>query len=424
MHWLLGGYMWLFVHRPFEIYTVLGDLQIERIYVIVMLLYWLVWPDKRPLGNRLHVALAAFAFALVLCWTVSPYRDQGDLVVESFAKVLVFYALLVTSVHDERGLRRVLALYLTAVGLYMAHSMLEYAHGRYEWRMGVRRMIGVDMTYRDPNAFAANLLLAISFTLPFWMGSPTRRQKLALAAFTAAASLCILLTGSRGGFIGWCLFGVSCALLSRYRARILPLVLVVAPVALVALPGDLQNRFLTIIDPSYGPKNAQQSGEGRLVGLTIGLQLFGESPLVGVGPGSFPVASGLGFNPHNLYGQVLGEMGLCGAGSLLFMLACFLLNYLEARRIYRRHPGWAHDFPFYVARAGVVGVLLLLFQGCAGHNLYRFHWQWFAAFQAVALHCIRQRSAAQATLFAFARGPGPLPYLAGRPAPRASPRPG
>jgi hypothetical protein len=28
--------------------------------------------------------------------------------------------------------------------------------------------------------------------------------------------------------------------------------------------------------------------------------------------------------------------------------------------------------------------------GCAGHNLFRYNWQWFAAFGAIALHCLRQ----------------------------------
>jgi hypothetical protein len=32
--------------------------------------------------------------------------------------------------------------------------------------------------------------------------------------------------------------------------------------------------------------------------------------------------------------------------------------------------------------------------GYAGHNLYRFHWQWFAAFQAIAVGCLRLRAAA------------------------------
>src|SRR5262249_48897359 len=65
---LLGGYMWLFVHRPFEIWPALGAIQIERIYMLLMLLYWAAAARKSWLSNRLHVALAAFAAALGTAW--------------------------------------------------------------------------------------------------------------------------------------------------------------------------------------------------------------------------------------------------------------------------------------------------------------------------------------------------------------------
>ena len=44
-----------------------------------------------------------------------------------------------------------------------------------------------------------------------------------------------------------------------------------------------------------------------------------------------------------------------------------------------------------MSRAVAVTVLLLMFTGWAGHNLYRYNWVWLAAFQAIALHCVRTR---------------------------------
>ena len=64
MIYLLGGYIWLFVHRPFERYTVLGDLQLERVYMLVMILCWVVWPNKGLIANRLHAALLGFTFVV------------------------------------------------------------------------------------------------------------------------------------------------------------------------------------------------------------------------------------------------------------------------------------------------------------------------------------------------------------------------
>lgn len=51
-------------------------------------------------------------------------------------------------------------------------------------------------------------------------------------------------------------------------------------------------------------------------------------------------------------------------------------------------------------------VILLLFLGMAGHTLFRFYWVWFAAFQTVALHCVRRRAAA--TVPAPAWRPAPV----------------
>ena len=393
MLWLLGGYLWLFVHRPFEYYQFLGDLQLERGYVILMLGCWVVAPNKAWQPNRLYAAFFAFTCALVMCWFASPYREQCWETVENYLKVALFSFLLVTTVRDERGLKKILAIYLVAVGLYMAHSMLEYAHGRHEWRQNISRMIGVDITFRDPNAFASTLLLTLPLTLPFYRTAKTFWQKLPLYLFTACAAVCISLTGSRTGFVGLGMFSCLCVLMSRSRVKLGIVLGCIAMLAVVLMPGYLQDRFLTLIDPSYGPHNAQESAEGRLGGLVSGVMLWEQSPLIGVGPGSFAMATGSGFQAHNLYGQVMGEMGTVGVVVFAGVLLCFLINWLETAAIYRRHREWPRDFLYQASRAIGVCVLMLLFLGWAGHNLYRYNWLWLAAFQAIALHCIRRRAA-------------------------------
>ena len=271
MIWLLGGYMWLFVHRPFEVWPWLGDLQIERAYMLLMITYWAVQPNKGWLGNRLHAALVFFTVVLTASWLVSPYMTWTGPVdaVENYYKVIVFYILVVTSVRDEAGLRKLLLLFLGAVAVYMAHSLLEYHNGRCMWRMGITRMVGVDLSYSDPNAFASTLVYALAMTLPFWATKPSFRMRVFLVGFTGLTCVCILLTGSRAGFLA---LGI-CALLSllaagRVKTAIWSLVFLAAaaPLVFCALPQELQNRYLTIIDPSAGPANAQQSAEGRMGG--------------------------------------------------------------------------------------------------------------------------------------------------------------
>jgi O-antigen ligase len=410
MVWMLGGYMWLYVHRPFEVWPWLGDLQIERVYMLLMIAFWAVQPNKGWLPNRIHGAIVAFTLVLTLAWVASPYMNSPGCPesVENYLKVVVFYVLVVTSVRDEKSLKTLLFLFLAAVCLYTCHSMREYINGRCQWRMGIRRMIGVDNSYMDPNAFAAGLVCALPLTLPFWAEKPSWWTRVFLLGFSTAACISILLTGSRTGFMALALCILLCLFATgRAKTALLSLVLVAvaAPVAWFALPQELQNRYLTIIDPSYGPKNAQVSAEGRIDGLVYGYEAWTRSPVLGHGPGAFIYATGRELQAHNVYGQVISELGALGALALAGLVACFVMNWREAARFRRLYADEPPTFAHHVARVMVLEAVLLLFLGWSGHNLYRFHWVWFAAFQAVALHCIRKRAAALDEEWSFATEP-------------------
>ena len=56
MQWILIGYLFLFIHRPFEFWPALGDIHLERLYMAGALLAAAVWPGKRWLPNRQHLA--------------------------------------------------------------------------------------------------------------------------------------------------------------------------------------------------------------------------------------------------------------------------------------------------------------------------------------------------------------------------------
>jgi O-antigen ligase len=409
MIWLLGGYVWLFIHRPFEVWPVLGTLQIERVYMIGMLIAWLISP-KGWVPNRMHVVTAFFSIVLLMSWVVSPYMEQPLCAgtVEDFFKVIVFYFLVLTTVRDERSLKLLITLFLGAVGLYMAHSFWEFLGGRYEYRMGIRRMNGVDKSFGDPNAFASSLLYTVPLALSLWMTKPGKIMRLFLAGFLLGVCMCIALTGSRTGFVGLCFCGFLFLLISVRRKGLVLILsgiggVTVLGIATVALPAELQNRYLTILDSSYGPKNADESADSRFNFFLEGCKAWTSSPAIGHGPRSFDFITGHKMGSHNLYGQVLCEMGALGALALVAFVICFVLNWLEVRRYYQDRPDQPRDFVFYLSRNLAVILVLLLLVGWAGHSLYRYNWRWFAAFQAIAVHCVRRRQQAEATI--------EMPYL-------------
>ena len=357
MIWLLGGYMWLFVHRPFEVWPSLGALQLERGYMLIMMVVWLVAPGKGFMPNRIHAALFFFTSILIACFVNSPYADSPGCAdaVENYFKVSVFYFLVVTCVRDERNLRLLVLLFLAATALYMSHSIVEFINGKYQWRMGIRRMIGVDATFSDPNAFASTLLYTLPITLPFWSERPRRIPKFVLIGYSLAVVGCILMTGSRAGFMGLGLFcGIVLVMNSKRKGQTILLgsfgALAGFAVLSVVLPGELQDRYLTLVDSSRGPENARVSAGGRMDGFLAGIQVWQESPLLGWGPGSFPYSTGRGGHAHNVYGQVLSEMGSLGGLAFLLLIYCFITNWRESRSRRIKELAWQSRHPGFCCR--------------------------------------------------------------------------
>lgn len=399
MHWLLIGYMFLFIDRPFEVWPWLGDLHVERVYMLLTLAAWALYPNKRFVPSGLHAAFAAFVAAVLVCWGASPWSATTQDRVEDWLKIVVFYCLLVTTVFDERGLQRMTVGFVAVVGLYLLHSFREFLLGRHTYRMGIARMIGVDGTLGDPNSFGASIVVALPFAVALWrsgLGGKLARQ--ALAGYMGLSVLCVLLTGSRSSLLGLLVYAGWLILRSKKRGVWLAAFALAAPAAFVALPGSLQDRFETIIDSDVGPANARESGEGRIVGFLTGLDLFTQNPLTGVGPGAWRPATKSKVESHNLYGQLLGETGLVGAAAFTAVLLAFLVNVRRCARDRRADPVGEHDLVYQVPVAVWAGVLLMLFLGNFGHNLFRFNWLWYGGFLVVATGCVQRRSREAADL--------------------------
>ena len=304
--------------------------------------------------------------------------------------------------------------------VYMLHSLREYLGGRYAYRMGFARMIGVDKSMGDPNTFAASILYTLPFIMPFWKtpgqqtrlsggaspltthhSSPTTLQdrestpstlmRFFLAGYVSLSVVCIGLTGSRSAFVGLLLWGAIMVARSRWRWGLAVLALGCIPVLWGALPDSLQTRFETIVNPEVGPANARESAQNRLEGLEIGLNLWSQYPATGCGPGAWKVATGRKIESHNLFGQLLGETGTIGAVAFAGILLGFWLNLRRIWRLYREHPEWGRDFLYHVSTAIGMALFLLLFEGNFGHNLFRYSWLWYGGFLIITRHCVEQR---------------------------------
>ncbi len=384
MIYLLIGYMWLFVHRPFEIWPWLADLRIERVYMVCVLVYWAFQP-KCWVSLRSHWPVFLLAGIYLMAALFGPYTTFET--VEDWFKVFLFYLLLVSTIRTEKELRIIILGYVAVMGLYELHSLREYLNGRGVYRMGTWRMTGVDATKSDPNSFSASIIYSIPFLYPVWALARERWQKMAVCGVAVLSLGCILLTGSRSAFVAIVFLAALVAMTSPYRWRILVAMVVVPPLIWINLRPDLQDRYITLIDPSQGPQNAEESAEGRTKSFWDGMHSFAENPLFGAGRGSYLAKTG--FQTHNLYNEAMGELGIFGLAVLIGFGWCFFANYREARQLFQ--PSEINEvFLYRVCLAALLSCVLLFLIGWGAHNLGRYNWLWFGAFSGLAVHFLRQ----------------------------------
>jgi hypothetical protein len=378
--------MFLFIHRPFEVWPILGTYHIERVYMIGAIVYWTVFCRKTWVPIRIAIPVFLLACTYFVAAIAGPYASFSD--VEDWFKVLVFFVLLTTSIHSERDLRIAVTAFVGFTALYELHSLREYLLGRHKFEMGTRRMMGIDTTLSHPNSFGATVDYGLPWLYPVWTFARDKTQKLVLASLAGVSVACVLLTGSRSSLVGLIAIILAVCVTSKYRWRFLPFILFI-PLIFAALRPDLQDRYMSIVDASKGVGFAEQSTEFRVHSFWDGVHNFVEYPLTGAGLESYRVKTGL--ETHSLYNESIGELGIWGLLVIIGFAWAFFRDFREARLLAMGSNDVGTTFLYRVCLAALGTCLLLFLLGFAGHNLDRYHWLWCGTFSGFAVHFLRIR---------------------------------
>jgi O-antigen ligase len=433
---MLAGYLFLLIFRPYEYWPILGYFRIELIYMLFFMVTVFLSPDKRMLFSPLNGVILLFSVILIASGLFSMSWIGAWKTIDDYLKYVIFYFMVILTIRDEKDFYFIVHSFIAVMLLYVGKSAWEFFfHGRNVYRMGISRMVGIDITYGDPNSFAASICYSLPLCWALIQNEPANLWvKRCLYAYGALALLAIIMTGSRSGMVT-ALFFFFIILVSSSRKFVSMIVLAIILVfSWQFMPEDLQTRFLSTFYEDVGPLNAQQSAQGRMVGFQHGLKLFAENPLLGAGPGLFPMTWSSGMNAHNLFGQLLGEIGALGA--LVFIAMVYLLifhNLAIARKfksLYRplssrdessevQNRSSGNFMPRiysastrsrecsvnknslvpdlvpikiynFVAIAIVQTVTLMIFKGWGDHNLYRYTWLWLAALTVLGHHFFHQ----------------------------------
>ena len=318
------------VGRLPELLPFLAPLQLGKVAFLGVLLALAVGPRdvgnapvlERPLGK---LVLAWFLFAaLSVVWSVWGSHSLEFLVTGMLNNVVLFYVLARTTT-NVRTLRFHVG-FVLASGAMLALTAIA--------ARGLHGRVSASSTY-DPNDLAMVLIIVLSLAVALLFAA-RGKWRLLLLSFCGILLVAILLTGSRGGFLG--LIAVACYLFwARLPAtggapgpRFRPLKLVAAGlgviVLLASIPTFVWDRIesLTTLEDDYNVTGST----GRLAIWGRGLEAMAARPW-GWGLAAFESVEGKHGGgrykaAHNIWIEIGVELGVQGVVILAGVMICFL----------------------------------------------------------------------------------------------------
>ncbi|MEA2149728.1 MAG: hypothetical protein QOD69_1558 [Solirubrobacteraceae bacterium] len=275
---------------------------------------------RAPVVDRTLLVLVALMCAMTASGVLGREPAIAENELMTFAiEGLLLYFLLLNVVRSGRLLRLALTTVLVAGAFLAAITVLQELTRTFDRPyfgfsgLDIPFLIGQTSEWRatgpvlDPNYYAQLLLPALAIGLVAALRERVPWRRLAAAAMAATILLAIALTGSRGAALAVAAMLAALVWMRYLGARGLLIAAAAIAVTLALSPSYFQRlSTLTLAGataPSGASGGADSSVRGRVTENLAAAQVFADHPLLGVGPGGFPLyyeeyASRIGIEIH------------------------------------------------------------------------------------------------------------------------------
>ena len=312
--------------------------------------------------------MAAFLGWCALGGMTSQYPSfVGDSLIDYLKMLLIFFVAINAS-KSVSQLAIFIGLWVLMFGLYPARgTYFNFLSG-----IGTFGRYGWNFSFANYNDLAAYAILAMALSAFLLAGRFPRWIRIGALASTAGLALLVIITQSRGAFIGLVVAFVFMLLRSRSRTRLIRFgVAAILGIVLLA-PGAVWERFsrMKYLFNTETIAEADGSAEQRYILLQIASAIAKDHLATGVGLGAYSEAHGMyaeerpewsmgrgNRDAHNMYVSLVAEAGLPGLALFLGMLGSTLLRALRVeQRIRASSPIEAEQLR--ILRFGLIAYLI------------------------------------------------------------------
>ena len=316
--------------------------------------------------------LAVFSVWVIAASTQSAYPDATEEQRTAMVKLCLIVLVAANAMRTRPQVRLFMVFFLGCFALFpLRGAMFNFflygndVQGRAVW----------NMLYSNPNDLGAMALLQLSMAVALLATEPKGWVRWASLAGVVMVPMLILMTQSRGVFLGLVVF-IAIVIAGQRRRAITVLRLGVLALFLAAIaPAGVWERLGTLKHATSTATLNEVDGEGgsarqRSEIWKVAAKMIREHPITGVGIGAYELnheqyAMGPEFNPtargardtHSLYLNVLAETGYPG---LLLYLVMLTTVFIAAEKTRRKCKGVLDSAArqLLLLEAGLVGFLV------------------------------------------------------------------
>jgi putative inorganic carbon (HCO3(-)) transporter len=212
------------------------------------------------------------------------------------------------------------------------------------------RLAGAPGDIVNPNGLG----FIVASVLPFlhYYGMSQRRwfMKLAYLGVLVALLYAVVLTASRSSVLAVMVDVLFIAWRSKHRVTVFSIIAVGMVIAFNLMSDDLVDRYVSLVSSNTKNANNAKTAHGRMAAMVEDFELGLERPVFGFGLGTSKEANWNmkhdRYIAHNMYAEVLIELGLVGLGIFISFLAAIGRCMADCARFLARAPPSTEGYAF------------------------------------------------------------------------------
>jgi O-antigen ligase len=369
--------------RPYELIPALSGFMQMAFYTGLVTLVVYVGSQLALEGNltarpkEINLVLLLGAAAILSMPMAESPGEAWKVFSDMLVKTLVIFVVFVNVVRTETRLKMLLLLVLgvsvylsiNAIGDYRAGIFATGAAETHDLRIGGR----IKGLFENSNDLALHLVSMIPIAVALGLSGRNPLKKLLYFGATGLMVAAVIVTFSRGGFIG--LVAATFVLVRRLgkKNRVATTgALVFAVILFLAMaPGAFSSRLGTIFN-SAADLTGSSSQRTEVLKRSVVVAL--RYPIFGVGIGNFHFKSPRNLETHNAYTQVASELGL--AAAVIYVM--FLIHPIRRMRLIEKEsyetPGRRRFYYLSIGlQASLIGFMFSSFFGAVAYQWYVYY---------------------------------------------------